>query len=313
MRKFDIAHLLSEKYGYKSYLEICTPTTGGTYARIDEKKFTHRMRIMYNRPSNFSDGAPVDISTTKKSSENIFGDLIRQGKTFDLVFIDSLHTYDASLMDILFGLNLMNPGGAMLLHDCYPRDKAHISPDFHEGVWYGLTFAAYLDVALHSANLNYVTVDTDAGCGIISRDRDLGQISDNRLTPELKEQWHGLDISAKYGLLEKHGPQLLQLVSADDFRIRLLSAPDQIQTSERVSQPNASTAGPKGTPGDFSENVELELRNTKIHLEILQNELQDLKKELSKIKSTSFWKIRTYIASKPLFVRIYKSLFMRKR
>jgi hypothetical protein len=50
MRKFDIALMLAQRYGYTSYLEICTPLTGRTFSQIDRQQFSRRVRLMYLKP-----------------------------------------------------------------------------------------------------------------------------------------------------------------------------------------------------------------------------------------------------------------------
>ena len=75
MRKYEIALMLAKRYGYTSYLEICTPTTGGTYSRVDKEQFSRRARLMYRCPPDFSDGEPIDFSTDSESSEELFARL----------------------------------------------------------------------------------------------------------------------------------------------------------------------------------------------------------------------------------------------
>ena len=46
MRKYEIALALGGRCGYREYLEVCTPTTGLTYARLDKEQFPGRARII---------------------------------------------------------------------------------------------------------------------------------------------------------------------------------------------------------------------------------------------------------------------------
>lgn len=217
MRKYEIARMLAKRYGYKSYLEICTPTTGGTFSRIDDNQFSRRVRLMYRRPSSFSDGAQLDFSAEAEFGEELFNELMKSGEKFDLVFIDPWHSYTSSLRDITFGLQLIKDGGALLIHDCSPPNATCAEPDYRDGEWCGLTFAAYLDVVLFTSGLHYVTVDSDYGCGIISKDPRLGSLYKSQPATSLTSQWQTLDSSQKYAFLNENRSQLLRLISADTF------------------------------------------------------------------------------------------------
>jgi hypothetical protein len=39
MLKHEIALMLAARYGYTSYLKICTAVTGGTFSLVDKKQF----------------------------------------------------------------------------------------------------------------------------------------------------------------------------------------------------------------------------------------------------------------------------------
>ncbi len=217
MRKYEIARMLARRYGYKSYLEICTPTTGGTFSLVDKKQFSRRMRLMYRRPSDFSDGERIDLSTEAESGEELFNELLKSGERFDLVFIDPWHSYAGSLRDITFGLRLVKDDGVLLIHDCSPPNATCAEPEYRPGEWCGLTFAAYLDVVLFTGGLHYITVDTDYGCGVISKDDRLEGLYKSQPDASLASRWRTLDISQKYAFLDENRSQLLRLISTDAF------------------------------------------------------------------------------------------------
>ncbi len=221
MRKYEIALTLAKRYGYTSYLEICTHTTGRTFERVDKQQFSRRVRIMYRRPPNFWDGESIDLFTGEESGENLYAEVIATGERFDLVFIDPFHTYDSSLRDIEYGLRLAKNDGVVLIHDCSPPNAACAAPDPIEGDWCGLTFAAYLDIVLSSGEFHYCTIDSDFGCGIISKDDRLAQIPVAHCTADIGRQWRMLNMSRRYSFLAQHRSQLLHLVSPDEFRRHL--------------------------------------------------------------------------------------------
>jgi len=221
MRKHQIALMLAKRYGYTRYLEICTPTTGRTFSKVDKRQFQRRARLMYRCPAGFSDGAPSDYSTEAESGEGLLGELVRSGERFDLVFIDSWHTYANSLQDIAFGLQLIKDNGVVLIHDCNPTSSMCAALEAHARGWCGVTFAAYLDVVLFSEALHYVTVNTDFGCGIISKDDRLADFSDYHADGTLLSQWQALDLSQKYPFFHVNRAQLLHLISRDEFRRKI--------------------------------------------------------------------------------------------
>jgi hypothetical protein len=101
----------------------------------------------------------------------LFGEIMRSGERFDLVFIDPWHTYASSQRDLVFGLQLVSGAGIVLVHDCSPPNPTCAEPEFRPGEWCGVTFAAYLDLMLFNSELHYLTVDSDYGCGVISKTR----------------------------------------------------------------------------------------------------------------------------------------------
>lgn len=223
--KYKIAFMLARRFGYTSYLEICTPSTGHTYSKVDRRQFSRRERLMYRRPPGYLDGDPLDYFTQAESAEELYGELLGRGERFDLVFIDSFHTYANSLVDIQYGSQLINPGGAVLIHDCNPPNAALTTPEFIPGAWFGMTFAAYLDVALLTEGMQHVTVDTDFGCGILGKDNRLAQLCNPRPDAALIAEWQRLDLSRKYAFLHEHRSQLLSLISPKEFRRRLAGDP----------------------------------------------------------------------------------------
>jgi hypothetical protein len=137
MLKHEIALMLAARYGYTSYLEICTPFTGGTFSLVDRTQFPRRARLMYKCAPDFDDGEVIDFSTEAESGEELFTDLVRSGEKFDLVFIDPWHTYTSSLRDIGFALHLVKDDGVLLIHDCNPPDADCAEPEVRSGtlVW----------------------------------------------------------------------------------------------------------------------------------------------------------------------------------
>jgi hypothetical protein len=222
MRKFDIASLLGKKYGLSTYLEVVTPTTGGTYAQVDRAQFSTCQRLMYRCPPAFSDGEVIDFRTEDESAEGLYLHLLHSGIRFDLVFVDTFHTYECSLRDIVYALELLRPGGLVLIHDCDPPRQDVAQPEWHSGEWCGVTYAAYLDTVLFNGGLHYVTVDADYGCGIVSR-TPRREILYNNTDHRLAATWRELDPPQRFSFFREHRARLLHLVDPTSFARPLLS------------------------------------------------------------------------------------------
>ena len=78
--KTDIIHFLSDLYGYQSYLELCTPTTGALYHKIDRSKFTTCHRLMYRCSPSFDD--EMDVVVLNRELENAHPAARRLRKSF---------------------------------------------------------------------------------------------------------------------------------------------------------------------------------------------------------------------------------------
>jgi len=215
LQKYEIVNALVTKNGYESYLEICTSETGGRYWRIDKKRLRVCHRLLYRCPQEFADGEEITFRSADDSIEN----LLNAGLTYDVVFVDSWHTFDCSMRDLETGLSVLREGGVMVVHDCFPR-KEFAGPVFYGGCWSGVTYAAYVEFLLSRRELFYCTVDTDYGCGVVKKiRRDEACKPPYGVTDVIVEQWRskrsrGDDM---FDFFYNHRRELLNLVSAEEF------------------------------------------------------------------------------------------------
>lgn len=184
--KADIANALGRANGYTTYLEVATRTTGHTFGRVSPGIFSTRCRILYNVPAGHTDSLPVQYSSAELTSESCFRELGESGRTFDVVFVDPHHTYEASRIDIEWGVRLLNPSGVLVVHDCNPPDKDLTSPDFKPGSWLGQTYLAFLDFVGRRPELDYCVVDTDWGVGLVYRRGGDKPACDGPLPPRIE-------------------------------------------------------------------------------------------------------------------------------
>ena len=73
-------------------------------------------------------GVDPDIGGTHRLTSDDYFEKY-PNNTFDVIFLDGLHTYKQTKKDLLNALNVLNDGGVILMDDFIPRDwKEHFTP-----------------------------------------------------------------------------------------------------------------------------------------------------------------------------------------
>jgi SAM-dependent methyltransferase len=218
--KVDIVHRLAERFGYRRYLEFATGTTGHFYRLIDRGRFDECRRLLYNAPPDFADGLAVDYRSADFGISAPLAAIARERRRFDVILVDPYHGYRESRRDLEAALELLTPGGALVVHDCLPPSAELARPDFQKGDWCGVTYKAYLDFVIAHPELRYVTVDTDYGCGIVRKSAPSVM---SRLRRSLRwrqfARWRGFgnDYAAAWRYFATHQKTLLDLIDVDAF------------------------------------------------------------------------------------------------
>ena len=117
---------LKRRFGYRSYLELgCRGD-----ANLKRVPFADRVGV-----------DPVEGGTVCATSDMYFASCAR---TFDLVFVDGLHSADQVVRDVRNALAVLNPGGCVVLHDCKPLFEAEAMFPMPPGVacWNGTVWQA---------------------------------------------------------------------------------------------------------------------------------------------------------------------------
>ena len=222
MKKFEIVNALIAKHGYNRYLEISTPTTGLCFGRVDQSSLHWRHRLVYRCPAGFRDGCEI---TFRSEDENI-SHLLNAAMRCDIIFVDSYHTFECSLRDLHYALDRLSPGGAIVVHDCCPKNKSLCGPSFRPGSWFGVTYCAYIEFILSHTDLAYYTVDTDCGCGVIKKlSPDQATVikknsgKDCGSNHEITRLWFGERNQHRdmFDFFCQHRRELLKLISVKDF------------------------------------------------------------------------------------------------
>lgn len=224
LRKMDIVKLLRKKYMLEAVLEISTPTTGLTFSEIREA-VPDAHRLVYNCPADADDGEIYTYRTSAVTSYDLLQTILAANHNrpcYDIIFVDPFHTYACSSIDLSGAFVLLRPGGIMVVHDCNPPEPSLTSPDFVEGPWCGLTYMGFIDFTLRREGLEFYTVDTDYGCGVIYKQRPLpGSPSPrhdgscDRLAFAWEAARHGEPM--RYDFFDRHRRELLNLKTTDEF------------------------------------------------------------------------------------------------
>jgi len=229
--KVDIIHHLAAANAASSYLEICTTTTGGRYAEIDQSRFAICHRLMSLCPDGYNDGLKIDFRSADKKIGGCVEEIARAGLRYDVILVDPWHEYDTSMDALVAAIELLADGGTVVVHDCLPTVEEEATPQHRHGAWCGVTFKAYLDFLIARPHLVYCTIDTDYGCGLIRqlgwRDQLLALVRTmlRRFEPRHGERvesfgkWRSLDdnYAAAYRFLSAHRVALLNQCTVDKF------------------------------------------------------------------------------------------------
>ena len=140
----------------------------------------------------------------EKTSDDFFNEekafLEKSGK-IDLIFIDGLHTFQASLKDVLNSLKYLATDGFILMHDCYPphkaaavpakslRDAENMNLPDWTGEWCGDVWKTVIYLReKYGSVLKVHTLNADYGLGIIQiKNPDLDLKIDQNLFDKIEQ------------------------------------------------------------------------------------------------------------------------------
>ena len=94
------------------------------------------------------------------------------GESFDVVFVDGLHTFEQSLRDVEHALERLSPDGVVLVHDCNPADAIAGGPDPNAtgaAGWNGEVWKTIVHLRVTRPDLDVSVLDIDFGVGVVRR------------------------------------------------------------------------------------------------------------------------------------------------
>ena len=151
--RWDLIEYLVKKNNYKNYLEIgCDKNQLFSKVNIDNKIGVD----------------PVSGGNVRKTSDDFFKE---NKSSFDIVFIDGLHTYEQVKKDILNSINCLLDEGIILVHDCMPDSLGKQAVPRYKMQWNGDVWKAIVDLR-QQENLEIYTCEIDQGIGVISKKKN---------------------------------------------------------------------------------------------------------------------------------------------
>ena len=226
-KRYDLLNHLATKYNLKRYLEvglqsavqnfdkiICEykvsvdpdPSAHASFCQTSDEFFEMMLRnqdidriqvISKLSLQAVSIDPDARVSMASKIQESFFAPT-----TYDLIFLDGLHTAEQVKKDFENALKILSPNGFIVLHDCNPLKEEHtiVPRPTPTGHWNGdvYKFAASL-----LTNNNSWTVDIDNGC-LFWQNKTGGQYA-------------SLNKQITWEYFNQNRKQLLNLISWNEF------------------------------------------------------------------------------------------------
>lgn len=199
MTRSELINLLIAKKGYHSYLEIGVNTPA-------QPGWSHDNIVVDLKHG--VDPNPETKATYIMPSDDFFAGHIKQ--KYDIIFVDGLHVFEQAYRDIVNSLKWLNDGGTIVVHDCNPTTEITQRVIRASDVWHGDVWKALLKLRTEHPDVEVATVDTDEGCGIITKGHQ-------ELLPKESDE----AVMYTYPYLEAHRQDILHLVSPAEFVQRL--------------------------------------------------------------------------------------------
>jgi hypothetical protein len=135
------------------------------YSSINLKRIKYQSKKLRNMRLN-NQHHPSTIVVDEDNLSQYLQNLQIQ---FDLIVIDPFHDKESSYRDLVMTSEILTSNGILLSHDCAPTSAKIAVPDFIDGAWSGLTFAAIVYFASQHPYWYWRVLDLDTGIGIMSK------------------------------------------------------------------------------------------------------------------------------------------------
>jgi len=109
-------------------------------------------------------GVDPDKGGTVRATSDAF--FASNEETFDVIFIDGLHSYEQVRQDILNAVACLNKGGVILMHDCLPQNYVQQAMPRQAKAWTGDVWKAVFEFK-QKPDIDLRVVTLDHGVGIL--------------------------------------------------------------------------------------------------------------------------------------------------
>ena len=139
-------------------------------------KPTKKIRAYIKNLSNFKN------KFFELTSDDFFAqqkDYIKKIGGIDVIFVDGLHLYEQTYLDIVNALQYLNKDGIILIHDCNPltesasiraytsEEAARIAPEGWAYIWNGDVWKSIAKLRSERDDLEIMVFNTDHGMGMV--------------------------------------------------------------------------------------------------------------------------------------------------
>jgi hypothetical protein len=164
-----------------------------------------------------------NVRIVRATSEEFFrGDVagLFGGVPVELAFIDGMHLFEFALRDFAAIEPLAAPGGAILLHDCYPLDRRTAERKRRTAFWSGDCWRAIIALKKYRPDLSIHTIATRPTGLALVRGLDPRSTLLARDMDAIVAETLALD----YAVLEADKPRMLNAFPNDPARLAALLA-----------------------------------------------------------------------------------------
>lgn len=174
MNRLELLNLIAEMIRAQDYLEIGV-AEGNTLANVAVPRRTGVDPAPRYFAMDQERLAALRLLEVHESESDHF--FQHNTRTFDLIFVDGLHLYEQAMKDILNGLDVLNPGGFIVVHDLIPLEPEHANRDRSTDIWNGDVWKVVFDLWKHHKDAGYFVIDADSGLGVVWKKQEASRFS----------------------------------------------------------------------------------------------------------------------------------------
>ena len=232
MNRINLVQYLIDKFNYKTYLEIGTEKGESFFPIRCRQKIAvdpeFKIELQNKLKWYFKNLFNLNNKYFEMTSDRFFEEekkFLRKKGRPEIILIDGLHTFKATLQDALNSLHFLQKDGIIILHDCFPphkaasisarsmEDAAKLGENLNDwtGEWCGDSWKAIVYLRMkYPKSLKVKVFDSDYGLGVVR------YTSDNINLNLDRDLYNSVD-KLRYEDLIKNPQDLLGLTNAENY------------------------------------------------------------------------------------------------